>query len=192
MKYSSLFLALIFLSANAWSQCYQPNIKEADKAFDAGKFKEAKSLYQKALRCPDAKNFNEGQTAKKGIRKCDKRLQNAKEGIRKCPERLQKPNRTSSLPNPTDMVNVEPNSRYKYDVIASFSVNLASASQFAKKLFDRGLHNVYIIKRSDVYYVSMGGSDNRAGIQGMYDYMKYWCRENDDLISEGNILIKEW
>ena len=167
MKYSSLFLALIFLSANAWSQCYQPNIKEADKAFDAGKFKEAKSLYQKALRCPE-----------NGIRKCDKRLQ--------------KPKRTSTLPNPTDMVNVEPNSRYKYDIIAGFSVNLASASQFAKKLFDRGLHNVYIIKRSDVYYVSMGGSDNRAGIQGMYDYMKYWCRENDDLISEGNIVIKEW
>jgi len=76
MKKTFFFTIIIVLLLNsvAFTQCYQANIDEGIKMYNAGKYTDAKVLFQRSLNCPDYEIRNEGAEARKWIKKCDEKI----------------------------------------------------------------------------------------------------------------------
>lgn len=70
MKRNVFLLLIVVMGTTAKSQCYEPNIRKADAAYEAGNVVEAYNAYRNATKCPDAARFENGKVAKEGMRKC--------------------------------------------------------------------------------------------------------------------------
>lgn len=70
MKRISFFLSAILSYASITAQCYEPNLRKADAAYENGNVVEAYNAYRNATKCPDAARFENGKAAKEGMRKC--------------------------------------------------------------------------------------------------------------------------
>lgn len=70
MKRICFFLLVILSYATITAQCYEPNLRKADAAYESGNVIEAYNAYRNATKCPDAARFENGKAAKEGMRKC--------------------------------------------------------------------------------------------------------------------------
>lgn len=70
MKKQICLLVAILFALGLQAQCYEPNVKRADSAYFNGQYQKAMTLYQTALKCPDANLFSDGKTAKEGVARC--------------------------------------------------------------------------------------------------------------------------
>lgn len=70
MKNQLLFIVALTVNILAFSQCYEPNMQKANAAYAHGNWSTAYEYYKKALRCPDAKHFENGKKAKEGMNNC--------------------------------------------------------------------------------------------------------------------------
>ena len=70
MKRIAIIIIVMAITINATAQCYQPNVDKGNAALADGKYAEAYDYFRKATKCPDASRFENGKSAKAGMRKC--------------------------------------------------------------------------------------------------------------------------
>lgn len=70
MKKIVFLLPVMVVCSVVSAQCYEPNLRKGDAAYEAGNIAEAYNAYRNATKCPDAARFEDGKAAKEGMRKC--------------------------------------------------------------------------------------------------------------------------
>ena len=78
MRRLLLLVVFLVLSFAIQAQCYEGNVKEANTYYNNGEYKEAKRLYETALKCSDVVRYENGKAAREGVRKCNDKLTGVK------------------------------------------------------------------------------------------------------------------